>query len=178
MKNRKKDTRWLVRVALLAAIEILSGQHPSGLIPLPLIKATTIHIPVIMGAMLLGPWRGAFWAACSASAPSGATPFARGLLSFAFSPLLATSGRTGGGKGPLDRLWLPHAHRGGGRLAVDHSEEAPGQRPGWPCRWWGSSGALTNTGLVMGSIFSPLPGSTPPPRTWPWRRCWPASWPP
>ena len=59
MKNRKKDTRWLVGVAMMAAIVVLLANTPLGMIQLPIIKATTTHIPVIIGAILLGPMAGA-----------------------------------------------------------------------------------------------------------------------
>ena len=60
MKTKKRDTRYLTSVALMAAIVILLANTPLGMIHLPVIKATTVHIPVILGAVLLGPWAGAF----------------------------------------------------------------------------------------------------------------------
>ena len=39
MKNRKKDTRWLVGVAMMAAIVVLLANTPLGMIQLPIIKA-------------------------------------------------------------------------------------------------------------------------------------------
>lgn len=60
MNTNKKDTRWMVSVALMAAIVILLANTPLGMIQLPIIKATTVHIPVIIGAILLGPLAGAF----------------------------------------------------------------------------------------------------------------------
>ena len=59
MRTRKHDTRWLVSVALMAAIIIVLANTPLGMIQLPIIKATTVHIPVIIGAILLGPSAGA-----------------------------------------------------------------------------------------------------------------------
>ena len=59
MNNTKKGTGWMVRVALLVAIVILLANTPLGMIQLPIIKATTVHIPVIIGAILLGPLAGA-----------------------------------------------------------------------------------------------------------------------
>ena len=59
MKTRKHDTRWLVGVALFVALQLVLQMTGIGLIPLPFIKATTLHIPVIIGAILLGPKRGA-----------------------------------------------------------------------------------------------------------------------
>ena len=55
MKTKKHDTRWLVSVALMAAIIIVLANTPLGMIQLPVIKATTVHIPVILGEILLGP---------------------------------------------------------------------------------------------------------------------------
>lgn len=59
MKTKKHDTRWMVSVALMAAIVIVLANTPLGMIQLPIIKATTVHIPVILGAILLGPGAGA-----------------------------------------------------------------------------------------------------------------------
>ena len=57
MNKRKKDTRWLASVALMMAVVILLASTPLGMIQLPVVKATTVHIPVILGAILLGPGR-------------------------------------------------------------------------------------------------------------------------
>ena len=59
MKTKKHDTKWMVSVALMAAIVIVLANTPLGMIQLPIIKATTVHIPVILGAILLGPAAGA-----------------------------------------------------------------------------------------------------------------------
>ena len=55
MKTKKHDTSWMVSVALMAAIVIVLANTPLGMIQLPIIKATTVHIPVIIGAILLRP---------------------------------------------------------------------------------------------------------------------------
>ena len=125
-----------------------------GLIPLPLINATTLHIPVIVGAVLLGPLAGAVlggtFGLCSMwTATINPTP-----LSFAFSPVLAAE--AGGAAGAVKAVWIAL----GCRILI-------GVVSGW---LWialkrlkisdyaalpvvGVAGALTNTGLVMGSIF-------------------------
>ena len=59
MEKKSRDTRWLTSVALMAAIVILLANTPLGMIHLHIIKATTVHIPVILGAILLGPAAGA-----------------------------------------------------------------------------------------------------------------------
>ena len=47
MKTKKHDTSWMVSVALMAAIVIVLANTPLGMIQLPIIKATTVHIPII-----------------------------------------------------------------------------------------------------------------------------------
>ena len=46
MKTKKHNTSWMVSVALMAAIVIVLANTPLGMIQLPIIKATTVHIPV------------------------------------------------------------------------------------------------------------------------------------
>ena len=56
MHNRRSRTYPLAICAMLSAIILLLAFTPLGLIDLPLIKATILHVPVIIGAVLLG-WR-------------------------------------------------------------------------------------------------------------------------
>ena len=58
MNKQKKDIRWSVTVALMMAIVILLANTPLGMIQLPIVKATTVHIPVIIGSIVLGPLAG------------------------------------------------------------------------------------------------------------------------
>ncbi|MGI6004892.1 MAG: ECF transporter S component [Christensenellales bacterium] len=53
--KRKERTRKMVVTALLGAVSIVLGLTPIGMIPLPMANATTMHIPVIIGAILEGP---------------------------------------------------------------------------------------------------------------------------
>ena len=46
---QKKDLRRMVQIALLAAIMMVMSVTPLGYIPLPFMKATIMHIPVIIG---------------------------------------------------------------------------------------------------------------------------------
>lgn len=90
MNARKKDTRWMVCVALMAAIVVLLANTPLGMIQLPIIKATTVHIPVIIGAIVLGPAAGAILGGIFGICSLISNTTAPTLLSFAFSPFLAT----------------------------------------------------------------------------------------
>lgn len=48
----------LVTISLLSAISFVLGFTPLGFIPIPPANATTMHIPVIIGAILEGPIAG------------------------------------------------------------------------------------------------------------------------
>ena len=95
MKAKKHDTRWMVSVALMAAIIIVLANTPLGMIQLPVIKATTVHIPVIIGAILLGPSAGAILGGVFGICSLISNTMAPTLLSFAFSPFMSTTGIPG-----------------------------------------------------------------------------------
>lgn len=151
MKTRKHDTRWMVGVALMAAIVILLANTPLGLIPLPIIKATTTHIPVILGAILFGPLAGGILGGVFGICSMISNTLTPALLSFAFSPAYSTSG-----VGALKAIWVAV----GCRIMI-------GVVAGW---LWillkklkvndfaalpivGFVGSMTNTVFVMGSIY-------------------------
>jgi len=63
MENRSKQApflgvRQITTVGMLSAISIILGISGYGFIPLPLAKATIMHVPVIIGAILEGPKAG------------------------------------------------------------------------------------------------------------------------
>lgn len=95
MTRKKFDTRWMVSVALMSAIIIVLANTPLGMIQLPIIKATTVHIPVIVGAILLGPSAGAILGFVFGACSLISNTMAPTLLSFAFSPFMSTTGLLG-----------------------------------------------------------------------------------
>lgn len=95
MNKQKRDTRWSVTVALMMAIVILLANTPLGMIQLPIVKATTVHIPVIIGGIVLGPLAGAILGATFGICSLISNTMAPTLLSFAFSPFLSTTGFVG-----------------------------------------------------------------------------------
>ena len=152
MKKRKKDTKWMVSVALMSAIIIVLANTPLGMIQLPVIKATTVHIPVIIGAVLLGPAAGAILGGVFGICSLVSNTMAPTLLSFAFSPFMTTTGLAGAAKA----IWISV----GCRILI-------GLVAGW---LWilltklkvnqtvaliltGFLGSMTNTITVMGSIY-------------------------
>ncbi len=59
MTKKSSSTTALVQLALFGAIIILLAFTPIGYVPLGFTKATTIHIPVIIASIILGPKCGA-----------------------------------------------------------------------------------------------------------------------
>lgn len=57
--QKKMDVRLLAQMSLLTGLMLVMAFTPLGYIPLPFMNATTMHIPVIIGACLLGPKMGA-----------------------------------------------------------------------------------------------------------------------
>ncbi len=102
MKTRKPDTRYMATLAMLCGLLLAMGMTGIGFIPLPVIKATTMHIPVILGAILLGPSAGAALGAVFGLCSVWANTTAPGLLSFAFSPFMSNEGLLGS----LKSLWI------------------------------------------------------------------------
>lgn len=152
MKTQKHDTRWMVSVALMAAIVIVLANTPLGMIQLPVIKATTVHIPVILGAILLGPSAGAILGGVFGICSLVSNTMAPTLLSFAFSPFMSTTGIPGA----LKAIWISV----GCRVLI-------GLASGWLWKLLerlkvnqnisllltGFVGSMVNTVTVMGSIY-------------------------
>jgi len=88
MKNEKIFS--IVLTALFTAIIIIMAETPLGYLPLGVINATLLHIPVILGALFLGQKKGAFLGFVF-----GLTSFLNNTLkaatasAFVFSPVLA-----------------------------------------------------------------------------------------
>ena len=102
MNRKKMDTRYMATLAMFCGILLVMGATGIGFIPLPVIKATTMHIPVILGAILLGPAAGAVLGGVFGLCSIWANTTSPGLLAFAFSPFMTTERLPG----VLKSLWL------------------------------------------------------------------------
>ena len=154
MKTRRYDTRWIALMALFIAIQLFLNLSGIGLIPLPVIKGTTLHIPVIVGAVILGPMAGGILGGVFGLCSIWNNTMSPALLSFALSPYIAAQEL--GAAGAAKSLWIALGCRiligvvAGGlwtalkRLKISDYAALPVV---------GVAGALTNTGLVMGSIY-------------------------
>ena len=102
MKRKRMNTRYMATLSMLCGVLLVMGMTGIGFIPLPVIKATTMHIPVILGAILLGPGAGAVLGGLFGLCSIWANTVTPGLLSFAFSPFMTTEGFLG----ILKSIWI------------------------------------------------------------------------
>ena len=149
---KKRDTKWMVGLAMMSAIVIVLANTPLGMIQLPFIKATTTHIPVILGAILLGPAAGAILGGVFGICSMVSNTVAPTLMSFAFSPFLSTTGLVG----VVKALWISVGcrilvgliaglvWRGLKKIKLPDAAALPVV---------GFLGSMANTALVMGSIY-------------------------
>lgn len=150
----KKQTQTMVMTAVFAALIILLAFTPGlGYIPLGVINATTIHIPVILGAFILGPKYGAvlggIFGLTSLINNSFINP---GITSFVFSPFVS-----GGGIKSLIICFVPRILIGVVAYYVFAGVKKllKNQRGSVSIALVtaGVAGSLTNTLLVMNGIF-------------------------
>lgn len=102
MKHNMRNTRYMATLAMLCGVLFVMGMTGIGFIPLPVIKATTMHIPVILGAILLGPGAGGILGGLFGLCSIWANTTTPGLLSFAFSPFMTNEGMIGA----MKSLWI------------------------------------------------------------------------
>lgn len=157
MKEGSQKTRELVLTAMFTAIIIAMAFVPYlGYIPLGFMNATIIHIPVIIGAIVLGPKRGAFLGGVFGITSMINNTFNPNLTSFVFSPFYSMGDMHG-------NIWsiviclVPrilvgvvayYVYRLVSRLV---KSKKSGNVAALACA--GVAGALTNTLLVMNGIY-------------------------
>ncbi len=106
MKNQN-NIRRMTLTALFGGIIIILNFTPVGYIQLPLIKATIIHVPVIIASILLGPRIGASLGILFGLTSLYNNTFTPSLLSFAFSPAISIPGTDKGSWIALIVAFLP-----------------------------------------------------------------------
>lgn len=159
MNNRNEKTLGLVQVALFTAIIFVLAMVPGlGYIPLGVVRATTIHIPVIVGSLVLGPKKGAVLGAMFGLTSLINNTISPTVTSFVFSPVLAME--MGGVKGAAMSLIIcfvpriligvvPYYVYGGIRKVMKKGNASMIAALGAA----GVAGSLTNTLLVMNMIY-------------------------
>ena len=153
--NKKREMQALVLTALFSAIIIIMAFTPLGYIPLGVINATIIQIPVIIGSLFCGPKQGAFLGFLF-----GFTSFLKNtimpatLSAFVFSPVLAAG--MFGIKGVLYSTFICFVPRVLVGVLPYYIYKGMKQWSKWKTVNFavaGVIGAFTNTFLVMGSIY-------------------------
>ena len=91
--NRKKiRLQKLTLAALFVAIEILMAVTPIGYIPVGAINITTMHLPVILAGIILGPAYGMLMGFVFGLTSMLKATFAPNITSFCFSPFITVGG--------------------------------------------------------------------------------------
>lgn len=152
MVKRKHDTKWMVGVALMGAIVVLLATTPLGIIMLPVTKATTVHIPVILGSVVFGPLAGAILGSVFGLCSLINNTLTPNLTSFAFSPFMSTTGIPGA----IKAIWISTGCRMmigviAGWLWIFLKKCKVSDKLALPIV--GFVGSMSNTVLVLGSIY-------------------------
>lgn len=149
--NQEK-TSSLVKMALLTAIIIVLTVTPLGFIPLGFMWATTIHIPVILGSILLGPKRGAVLGlvfGLSSMIKATVTPI---VTNFVFSPFYSV-GETHGNFWSIVVSLVPRILVGVVPYYVYKLVKKMNGKENLALSLAGFAGSMTNTLLVMNFIY-------------------------
>lgn len=157
MKDRTAKTTDLVTTAMFTAIIIAMAFVPyMGYIPLGFMNATIIHIPVIIGAVILGPKKGAFLGGVFGLTSMINNTFNPNLTSFVFSPFYSL-GDMHGNAASVMICFVPRILIGvvAYYVYVGVSKLMKAKKKGniAALATAGAAGALTNTLLVMNGIY-------------------------
>ena len=155
---KSETTKEMVLTALFVAIIIAMAFIPYlGYIPLGFINATTIHIPVILGALFLGPKRGAFLGGVFGLTSMINNTFINpSITSFVFSPFYSI-GQVHGSFSSIIVCFVPRIMIGVVAYYVFRivsrlfKKLRGGNIIAFACA--GVAGSLTNTLLVMSGIY-------------------------
>ncbi len=150
MKNL--DTKYLTQLGLLIGIITLLAVTPLGYIPVGVIRATTIHIPVIIGGILLGPRAGAvlgFYFGLTSLVNNTINPT---VTSFVFTPFYQ-AGEIGGSPLSLIICFVPRILIGVTAAYLFRALSKIDRTKLMALGVSGVVGSLVNTFLVLGGIY-------------------------
>ena len=154
-KDNMQDT---ILLCLFIAIILVLAFTPLGMIQLPLIKATILHVPVIIGSVLFGPKKGGVLGFLFGLCSFVSNTFTPTALSFAFSPLIPAPGTDNGSWWALVVCFIPRILVGVLPWFVFQLLRLPFKKENYQLRTiqlviTGAVGAFINTAFVMGLIF-------------------------
>lgn len=157
MKDKAARTKEMVLTAMFTAIIVAMAFVPYlGYIPLGFMNATIIHIPVIIGSIVLGPKKGAFLGAVFGLTSMINNTFNPNVTSFVFSPFYSV-GDMHGNFASIIISMVPriligivsyYVYKGIMKLLKGRKGSSI---PALAAA--GVAGSLTNTILVMGGIY-------------------------
>lgn len=148
-------TRELTLTAIFLSIILLFAFTPLGFINFGVIKATLIHVPVIIGAIVLGPRVGAFLGLAFGLISMLNSTINPGPLSFVFSPFIPIIGTDHGSLWAIVIAFVPRILVGIIPYYVYKllKTRLPKMKTSLSLLIAGICGSLTNTLLVMNFIY-------------------------
>ena len=146
-------TKQLTLTAIFLAIIILFSFTPLGFINLGFIKATLVHVPVIIGAIVLGPRVGAFLGLAFGLLSMTINTITPSALSFAFSPFIPVYGTNSGSLWAIAIALIPRILTGVVPYYVYKWLKNSNTNQNISLFSAGIAGSLVNTILVMNMIF-------------------------
>lgn len=152
MNHATQKTQNMVKLALFAGIIVVLSMTPLGFIPLGVIKATTIHIPVILGSILLGWKSGAVLGGLFGLTSLITNTMTPALTSFVFTPFYSL-GDVHGNFWSLVVCFVPRILTGIVPYFVYKGIKKFCSNDIAPLGIAGFLGSMTNTLLVMHSIY-------------------------
>ncbi len=150
---RNEKTKTLVLFAMFVAIIAILAVTPLGIISIGFIGATTIHIPVIIGAIMLGPKFGAALGFCFGVISCLKSTFSGVVTGFLFSPAIPVPGTGHGSPWALVIALVPRILIGVVSYYVYAGLSKLIKSDGVSMGIAAFCGSLTNTVLVMGLIY-------------------------
>lgn len=150
--NTGNKTKRLTLLGVLIAIQVVLTMVNVGLIPLPMIKATTLHIPVIVGAVLLGKAEGMILGASFGILSVISNTIHPGLTSFVFSPFVTVGEQSGNWLSLVEAI-IPRMLIGLTAYYSYYLVSKVDKTKVFAYAVAGVVGALTNTIFVMGGIY-------------------------
>ncbi|MBO0476549.1 ECF transporter S component [Vagococcus sp. DIV0080] len=146
-------TKQLTLTAIFLAIIILFSFTPLGFINLGFIKATLVHVPVIIGAIVLGPRIGAFLGLAFGLLSMTINTISPSLLSFAFSPFIPVLGTNETSLWAIAIALIPRILTGVVPFYVYRFFKNRETKQNISLFVAGITGSMVNTILVMNMIF-------------------------
>ncbi len=150
----KTSTLKLAQIAVLVSIMAIMTFTGVGLITIGPIRATTLHIPVIIGAIVMGPKIGALLGFSFGALSFIMNSMSPTVTSFVFTPLAPGIGDSGGGN-PLSLVicFVPRILIGLFSGLIYKALSSKIKSNVVSCSISGIVGSLTNTILVLGMIY-------------------------